>query len=240
MLMHRLTLAGILFLAGDATSAEAQFCYPGGCGYYRTPLMHRPYPFMHRPYPFWRNSMRFAHGPMPFSHRPHGYDVPGGLNNPYSAGAASSASQRQNMVARQVTAPSSTGGHYHRYVPGGLSNPYTTGRSVGGEQGQSSNGGGQRYSDGGGNPGGQGGYTGNNTSGGGYYRPDGQRVGDTRGQPRNGSYSEANGGAAGNFRYSCTINDSEEDAGAACTRTSSALKHSGDRCSCHGEWGTVD
>jgi len=223
MLMHRITLAAILFLAGDATNAEAQFCHPGGCGYYRAAVMHRPYPF-------WRNSMRFAHGPAPSANGHRGWNgVPGGLGNPYTSAASG-----------QFPSASTTGGHYHRYVPGGLSNPYTTSASIAGEQGQSSNAGSQRYSGGGGNSIGPGGYTRNNTSGGGYDRGDGQRVGDTGGQPGNGGYSEANGGAASNFKYNCTINDSEEDAGAACTRTSSALKHRGDRCSCHGEWGTVD
>jgi hypothetical protein len=236
MLMHRIIVPAILFLATRLTSAEAQFCYPGGCSSHGAP-------FAHRPYPFWHNSMRFAHGPTPSANRrpSHGYGyVPGGLSNPYTASTPLNGNQRQNLGGGQVATPSATGGHYHRYVPGGLSNPYTTSASVVGEQGQSSNAGSQRYSGGGGNSIGQGGYTGNNTSGGGYDRGDGQRVGDTGGQPGNGGYSEANGGAASNFRYNCTINDSEEDAGAACTRTSSALKHRGDRCSCHGEWGTVD
>jgi hypothetical protein len=205
MLMNRITLAAILFLAGDVTNAEAQFCHPGGCGYYRAAVMHRPYPF-------WRNSMRFAHGPAPSANGHRGWNgMPGGLGNPYTSSASG-----------QSSTATATGSHFHRYVPGGLSNPYTTTASVGGEPHQSSSVGGQRYTEGAANPVGQGGSTGNSSSTGASYRGDGQRSGDNAGQPTNGSYSAANAGAAGNFKYSCTINDSEEDAGAACTRTSLA------------------
>jgi hypothetical protein len=218
MLMHRITLASILFLAAGATSAEAQFCYPGRCGYYR-PFMYRP---MYRPYAFSHYPTQFARSPMLSGNgHGHGYGyVPGGLGNPYSSGGGQVATTDRRARG---------GGS----VPGRLTNPYTTSASVSGDQRQSSGGGSQRYSESGGNAPSRNASSGNNTSGGGYHQTDAQRSGDSGGQLANGS-------ASGNFPYSCTINDSEEDAGAACKRTSVALKHSGDRCSCHGEWGTVD
>jgi hypothetical protein len=46
--------------------------------------------------------------------------------------------------------------------------------------------------------------------------------------------------SVGQFRYSCTINRNQPEAGGACIINSSTRKYSGDRCSCHGQAATID
>jgi hypothetical protein len=224
MLMRHTLLSVVLFLTTGFTSAEAQFCYPGGCRYHGAPFTHRGFPYQRYAAPFAYRPLSSAYRPLSSAYRPmssalrngrrgYGY-VPGALGNPY---------------ATDATAGDGSNGHkgnWHGGIPGGLDNPYTTSVSNGGGQGQNVGGGGQRYSGGG--------YAGVANYG------DGNGYSGGGGQPGNGGYVAASGYSVSNFRYSCTINASEEDAGAVCKRTSSTIKHSGDRCSCHGEWGTVD
>ena len=46
--------------------------------------------------------------------------------------------------------------------------------------------------------------------------------------------------SAPQFQYSCTINAHQPEAGGACVVNSSTRRYSGDRCSCHRQWGTID
>jgi hypothetical protein len=103
-------------------------------------------------------------------------------------------------------------GCFHRYVPGLAANPYG-GSPVKREYYTIPAGPSDPYS-----PGGQGLMT---------------PVAVTNAQP----YAAA---PAGQFRYSCTINRNQSEAGGACTVVSSTRKYSGDRCSCHQQVGTID
>ncbi len=122
-----------------------------------------------------------------------------------------------NANPGKIGGPCGPGGcRFHRYVPGMASNPYGGPASGGGGAGARQN----QY----------------------YQVPPIPSANSAIGGPGRlmPAAATAAPASAGRYRYACTINRNQPDAGGACVISSPALRYSGGKCSCHGQAGTID